>query len=265
MSDGIALSISQFIDAWRLFGQAWPGSRIESTAGADYVFTGLPIPFFNVAILTGRQLSGAALAAQGHGATRWASDKGAPWLLIVTHEALEPGIDAAAVLDGCGLAPLLPMTGMIAQVVAPATRVPDSLQLDEPRDDEGCTALIDINSAAYGMDLSASRPAYGSRAFWAGHVAVLGRADGAAATSAAVLMAGGYRYVAMVATDPVHQKRGFAEAAMRRALTIAEERHGPRPTFLHATDAGRPIYARMGYEAVSSHTCFIDKRFLAGH
>ena len=155
MSDGIALSISQFIDAWRLFGQAWPCSRIESTAGVDYVFTGLPIPFFNVAILTGRQLSGAALAAQGHGATRWASDKGAPWLLIVTHEALEPGIDAAAVLDGCGLAPLLPMTGMIAQAVAPATRVPDGLQLDEPQDDEGCTALIDINSAAYGMDSGA--------------------------------------------------------------------------------------------------------------
>jgi len=71
--------------------------------------------------------------------------------------------------------------------------------------------------------------------------------------------------VALVATHPAYQKRGFAEAAMRRALTIAEERHGSRPTFLHASDAGRPIYARMGYEAVSSHTCFIDKRFLAGH
>jgi hypothetical protein len=28
---------------------------------------------------------------------------------------------------------------------------------------------------------------------------------------------------------------------------------------------GRPIYARMGYETVATHTCFIDKRFLAGH
>ena len=265
MTDGAALSISQFVDAWRLFGQAWPASRIESAAGVDYVFTGLPIPFFNVAVLTGGPLSGPALSAHVHAATDWAADKGAPWLLIVTHEALEPGVDAPALLDGYGLAPLLPMTGMIAQAVAPATRVPEGLQLDEPRDADGCTAMIDVNSAAYGMDLAASRPAYGVPAFWAGHVPVLGRVAGGAATSAAVLMAGGYRYVALVATDPAHQKRGFAEAAMRRALAIAEERHGPSPTFLHATDAGRPIYARMGYEAVSTHTCFIDKRFLAGH
>lgn len=53
-----------------------------------------------------------------------------------------------------------------------------------------------------------------------------------------VLMAGGYRYVALVATA--------------------------RPSLLHATDAGRPTYARMGYEPVASHTAFIEKRFLDG-
>ena len=52
---------------------------------------------------------------------------------------------------------------------------------------------------------------------------------------------------------------------MRHALSDRRERFGERPTFLHATDAGRPIYARMGYEAVATHTCFIDKRLLAGH
>ena len=266
MTDRVALSISQFTDAWRLFGEARPGSIIESTAGVDFVFTGLPIPFFNVAVLTGRQLSREELAGHVQAATQRASAKGAPpWLLIVTHEAIEPGVDAAAVIDACGLAPLLPMTGMIADTVAPAAREPDGLQLDEPQDDDGCAAMIDVNSAAYGMDLAASRSTYGRRSFWTDHVSVLGRAEGVAATSAAVLMAGGYRYVALVATNPAHQKRGFAEAAMRRALTIAEERHGPRPTFLHATDAGRPIYARMGYQAVSTHACFIDKRFLAGH
>ena len=78
-------------------------------------------------------------------------------------------------------------------------------------------------------------------------------------------MAGGYRYVALVATDPAHQRRGYGEAAMRHALDAAAQSHGDRPTFLHATDAGRPIYARMGYETVSTHTVFIEKRFLDGH
>ena len=136
-----------------------PGSRIESAAGVDYIFTGLPIPFFNVAVLTGRQLSAAALAA--HGARRHSSGRRTRerrGCSIVTHEALEPGVDAAAVLDGCGLAPLLPMTGMIAQAVSPADAVsgwPPARRTAGRR--AAAAALIDVNSAAYGMDLSASR------------------------------------------------------------------------------------------------------------
>jgi predicted acetyltransferase len=69
----------------------------------------------------------------------------------------------------------------------------------------------------------------------------------------------------MVATEPAHQRRGYAEASMRHALEVASKRHGERPSFLHATDAGRPIYARMGYDTVATHTAFIEKRFLDGH
>jgi len=32
-----------------------------------------------------------------------------------------------------------------------------------------------------------------------------------------------------------------------------------------ATDAGRPIYERMGYAAIATHTIFMEKRFLTGH
>jgi hypothetical protein len=34
---------------------------------------------------------------------------------------------------------------------------------------------------------------------------------------------------------------------------------------LHATEPGRPIYERMGYARISTHTMFMEKRFLAGH
>jgi hypothetical protein len=268
MTNEVNLSISQFLDAWRIFGSAQAGSKVESAAGVAYIFTGLPIAFFNIAMPTLGPLSAAALEASARGAIHWAA-KGAgdapPWLFVVTHEALEAGVDAAAVLDACGLIPLLPLTGMMAHRIAPAAVAPPGLALEVPDDDDGCGAIIDVNSAAYGMDLGASRPSYGRGAFFADHVGVLGRVAGAPATSAAVFLAGGHRYVGLVATDPGHQKKGFAEAAMRHGLTVAAERFGERPTFLHATDAGRPIYARMGYEVMASHTCFIEKRFLGGH
>jgi GNAT superfamily N-acetyltransferase len=154
---------------------------------------------------------------------------------------------------------------MIGDRLTPATRIPDDLRIGAPEDDAECAAILDINSRAYGMDLGACQPLYGTRAFWADHVGVLGRTDGTAATCAAVLMVDGYRYVALVATDPAYQRRGFAEAAMRCALDAARGAHGDRPTFLHATEAGRPIYARMGYEPVANHTAFMEKRFLTDH
>jgi GNAT superfamily N-acetyltransferase len=265
MTDSVALSISQLLDAWRIFGRACPDTKVLNAGAAEYIFTGLPIAFFNVAVVTSPQVSAVSLEGVARGAMQWASDKGAPWLFVVTHEALDPGVDAAATLGECGLVPLLPLTGMVARQVAPVARIPEGLQLEVPDDDAGCGAVVDVNGAAYGMDLGASKSAFGRGAFWADHVPVLGRAEGVPVTSAAVFLSGGHRYVAMVATQPAHQKKGYAEAAMRLALQAAAEKFGERPSFLHATDAGRPIYERMGYETVASHTCFMDKRLLEGH
>ena len=86
----------------------------EAVGGVHYVFSGIPIPFFNVALVTGRDVSDATLSASGQDACDWASKHDVPWLFVITHEALVAGTDAGAALDACGLAPLMPLTGMIA-------------------------------------------------------------------------------------------------------------------------------------------------------
>lgn len=265
MSDVVDLSLRQFSQAWQLMSAGSAGYTRVVGEGVDYIFTGLPIGFFNVALLTGKHVSSDALKAHGVDACAWASGRNVPWLFVVTHDALAGGVDAAAVLDGCGLAPMMPLTGMLAERIVPASRVPDGLDLEVPDDDDGCSALLDVNSAAYGMALDASKPVIGTRSFWKDHVPVVGWAGGTPASGAAVMMVDGYRYVALVATDPAHQRRGYAESAMRRALEVAAEEHGEVPSFLHATDAGRPIYQRMGYVPVTTHTIFMEKRFLEGH
>jgi GNAT superfamily N-acetyltransferase len=265
MKDDVDFSISQFGDAWRLMCGASPGYVSEGQKDADYVFSGLPIPFFNAAIITARDVSRDGLESLARNAVAWAADKAVPWMLLVTHDALKPGVDAASAIEACGLVALLPMTGMRARHVLPAQRTAQGLELCVPADDEGCAAILDINGAAYGVPLDACKPTYGKRAFWDGHAPALGRVNGAPASSAAVFMVGGYRYVALVATMPDQQRRGYAEAAMRHALDSAAATHGDTPTTLHATDAGRPIYARMGYEPIASHTAFIEQRFLEGH
>jgi GNAT superfamily N-acetyltransferase len=265
MRDDVDLSIGQFRDAWRLFCAGSPNQSLATEEGTEYIFSGVPIGFFNVALLTGRRVAGDELQARGRRACEWAADKNVPWLFVMTHEALEPGVDPGSVLDGCDLAPMMALTGMLAPQILPGAPVPDGLQLTEAREDRECSSVLDVNSLAYGMDLEAGKALIGTGSFWRDQVLVLGLVNGKTVCSAAVLMVDGYRYVALVATDPSHQRRGYADAAMRRALEVASQRHGERPTVLHATDAGRPIYERMGYAPIATHTIFMEKRFLDSH
>ena len=57
----------------------------------------------------------------------------------------------------------------------------------------------------------------------------------------------GQLYLALVATRPDSQRKGFGEATVRHALQAAYEATGLTRTTLHATDAGYPMYQRVGY------------------
>jgi hypothetical protein len=52
---------------------------------------------------------------------------------------------------------------------------------------------------------------------------------------------------------------------MRRAFELSVQAHGEGLALLHATDAGRPVYERMGFTATATHTVFMEKTFLGGH
>lgn len=265
MSDRVVLSVGQFAGAWEVLCKAAAGHVVASEGGTEYRFSGIPIPFFNIAMAAVREESAEGLSERARRACAWAADKGVPWFFVTTHELLGEGVEASAVLDGCGLVPLMPLTGMMARRVAGAESAPEGLELRLADDEATSEAVVKINSAAYGMDLSAGMEAIGRARFWGEHVGVVGMRGDEAVSCTAVMMVDGYRYVAFVATQPGHQRKGYADAAMRRALEVAAERHGELPTVLHATAAGKPVYERMGYEVISEHTIYMEKRFLEGH
>lgn len=260
----VGLSLRQFVEAWQIMCGTSPAYVRHSADDLEYVFSGVPIGFFNLGLLTGRNISRDTLQRQATDACAWSARQGVPWLFVVTEDTLAAAVDAPAVLDACGLAVIMPLTGMVADRITAATRHAPDLQLDVPQDEAGLGALLDINSVAYDMSLEALKPVVAKASFWSAHVPVLGRVDGQPASCAAVFSADGYRYVALVATDPAHQRRGYAETAMRHALDTAARAFGDVPSVLHATEAGRPTYERMGYRRIAGHTVFMEKRFLEG-
>jgi GNAT superfamily N-acetyltransferase len=265
MTDKVELSIRQFASAWRLMCERAPAYEQAEDDQLALIFANIPVPFFNVALPTGTGMTAGRLRALTERACTWASARQVPWLFVVTQDAVDSNVDVGTVAGEAGLVPLLPLTGMWAETVAATTALPEGLQLEVPADESSCGALLDVNAAAYGMDLESGKALMGQPAFWASHFPVLGTVDGEPVSTSAVFMVDGVRYVALVATAPHQQRRGYADATMRRALQLAADAHPATPTVLHATDAGRPVYERMGYQVISRHTAFIEKRFLEGH
>ena len=209
MNDHVDLSIRQFTRPGASCAQARRATRRQPPTESST--SSAAVPSLLQRRLTERGLSSDALKSRGKRACAWASSMGVPWLFIVTHEALEPGTDAASVLDGCGLGPMMPMTGMLAPQVAYRQcpgwsgahrpggrwRVFGHSRCQRPGLWHGSRSLEDL---------------IGTRSFWTDHFPVLGLTGGKSACSAAVLMVDGYGYVALVATDPGQQRRGYADA-----------------------------------------------------
>jgi len=95
MHDAVSLSMSQFSRAWRQFAAANPGSLVENGPGVEYVLCGLPIPFFNVVLLTEPRLTADALASHARAASERVSGTALPWMLLVTAELGRVGVDAS--------------------------------------------------------------------------------------------------------------------------------------------------------------------------
>ena len=90
-ASGVDLSLQQFIDAWRLMCTGTAGHVVEDSGETRFIFSGVPIAFFNVAILNQRGSSSDALEGAAEHACSWASSRNVPWLFVVTHEALQEG------------------------------------------------------------------------------------------------------------------------------------------------------------------------------
>lgn len=73
-------------------------------------------------------------------------------------------------------------------------------------------------------------------------------ADGKVVASATVISYGqDLAWIGMVLTLPEYRGRGYATELMKRCLEYCDER-GIRTVRLDATEMGRPVYARLGFE-----------------
>jgi GNAT superfamily N-acetyltransferase len=253
-------SNEQFASTWRLFARRCPSPAEARGSGWTAVFCCIPNPFFNLAFVDGPVRGAAGAERIGQEVCDFAAGQSQPWILVVCHQVVEgPFDDVCGALGGLGLNPALTMTGMVADRLVPPARALPPVEFRRVASEETRLAICHINNQAYGMtEPSGDDLVLAGERMWQadGTFGVVGYVGTEPVSCSATFLVDGRRYVGWVATLPGHQRRGYAEAAMRHSLELAAEASGIARTVLHATAAGRPVYERMGYRPMAHYTLF---------
>jgi GNAT superfamily N-acetyltransferase len=119
-------------------------------------------------------------------------------------------------------------------------------------DDAGLQDCADVNSRAYGFSLEAGRAGIvGSKLWKEDAFTFVGYESGRPVSAASVIVNDGQLDLALIAAISKAQRKGHGEATVRHVLQQAHLATGLKRTNLHATDAGAPVYSRIGYDGTT--------------
>lgn len=238
-------SVRTLIDAWKLMVGRFPGNSISQADGLAAIYANREIAFFNFTVFDS-PLADLEAVRQGFRRARTrAAQCPHPSMLAFAQDWMAPGWQAVAAEEG--VVPAMNMVAMVADDILPPRRPPPALTYRVIADPASARDIMMVNAHAYGYPEDLFETVSGMDLWQENGWGVVGYADGRAVCSTATFLLDDMIYVAMVATEPDCHGKGYADAVMRHAIHLAQEKGGAKPIWLHATDMGRPVYAAMGF------------------
>jgi len=253
--DTLAEANSQLIQAWRLFSKSFPDRDLGDLPGLHLAWGEVPYFAYNAITLREPVASQQDWDDRAARAIEYMKRKRYRGILMVCDDWIPAGVRC-----GVGLKVAWKMTGMVTDELFPPVRPLATLDIRRVADQKTLIDLYDINSAGYDIRPELGRASTGPVEDWDdktfGYVGY--RGDQPMACTATFPI-DERLYVGMVATVPRAQRRGYAEAVMRHSLKQAARATGLSRTVLHASDAGFPIYLRIGYRVTSKFTVYMPE------
>ncbi len=239
-------SIAYFIDAWKLMAGRLPGSTLIHENGLANCFSNTPLSFLNISMYDGPMRD---LSTLDQALARAISEGAAcpyGWLHALYTDELPEGWEAIA--EAHSMASIMTLTGMEADALLAPRRPLPTLDWRPVVDIQTATDLAHTNAQAYVMPNELFNPICNLHIWQDDCIAMVGYLDGQPVTSSAALPVGGTIYIALVATHADHRGKGYAEACIRQVVDAAIPLMGSSRITLHASEAGKPLYAQMGFE-----------------
>lgn len=236
-----------FVENWRQMTGRLPSSHYSEHDGIAACFADVPTIFFNLWVQTSPAADAASLEQLLQQGAQRAALSDQPAGAILWPDWCPPDWEAAT--QKAGLASVFSMTAMEAAAIVPPRRLLPDIEIRQVADDQGAQDIALVNALAYEMQPE-ELASVANAGFWHGYgCGFVGYIRGEPVAAAAALPACGTVYIAMVATVPGFQGKGYADAVMRRAIAEGQRSMGIKRVTLHATAVGRPLYETMGFAA----------------
>jgi len=247
------------VGAWRRIAENLPHPEIFSRDGLAVTWPNVPMFCFNMVFLTEPCGDAQQLSATVDRAVTVARSRTQPGVLSLTHDLLSGSAagEADRILAERGYVPGLRIEGMSAKDFPLAQRsLPAGVQIERVGNGHD---VMRLNCLAYDLPIEVGEASSPHERFWQESFAFVVLEEGRPVSTATTTVVGGVLYLALVATAPEVRRKGYAEAVVRRSLDEAHAATGLTRTMLHATEAGFPVYRRIGYTPVSKHTWYVPQ------
>ena len=256
-------SMEQFASTWKVFVGECPNAEIVDRPGLSIRWNASSFPFWHAVFITEQVADAEALEARIHNASEYMRMKSEIGLLWVCEDYLGgPAQESLqSIIAKEKFEPALTATGMAGDILPLTCLSHSALRVERVTERNQLIAYADINSEAYGFPIEWGRSGLGESKLWkTAFYSYLGYEGNRPVSAATAVVNDGIVFLALVATRPDVQHKGYAEVIVRHALQAAHEATGLTRTVLHASDAGLPVYRRVGYRK----TCKVLAYRLAG-
>ena len=246
----LAESLRQFITIWKLIGKPFPDVDGIDRPGLAISWPNTHFPFYNSLFLTEKLTDVQVLQDRVQEAAAYMRTRPHGGLFVVCLDNLSGSANESlsAILDQAKLVQAFPMTGMAGDILPMEVPRHPALRFVRISDNPTIQAFAELNCVSYNVPVETSLSLVKEHTLWRDHAYgfVAYEGDKPVSTATAIINEG-CLFLFLVATIPEARRKGYGEAVIRRALQAAYEATGIRRTVLHATEAGYPLYLRLGY------------------
>jgi len=245
--------------AMRFFGQATGSGEIRRLDRAEAVYSGLDYGVFNIAFLNKPLSAPQDLAQVLQQCGRYYSQYRVRWSFWLCEDLLDPALRRRNrdLFSAAGMRQISQAPGMMTSSLSVPTRVLPSIDCRPVNNSSTRFAFAELTSVCFDIPFSVARAVYEPEGAWMGEYrGFIGYVSGRPVSMVALVRAEGALGIYSLGTLPEYRRRGYGEAVLRTAL--AERRDG-EPIVLESTEAGYPLYRRLGFRDLARFSVYLTK------